>query len=55
VARSEHAALQGAGLKAGADPDDVVAAGIAANAPFVSSEEYRAWIKRSIAALRNQE
>lgn len=50
--RSSAVAYMYAGLKAGADPQDVVRAGVAAGAPFAAHEEYRAWVASSIAALR---
>lgn len=43
-----------AGLKAGAAPDEVLAAAEADDAPFCASEEYRAWVVDSMAALREE-
>jgi hypothetical protein len=40
-----------AGLKAGASPEDVVAAAERDGAPCAASEEYKAWIADSITAL----
>lgn len=42
-----------AGLKAGASPEDVIAAAERDGAPFAAVEEYRAWIVDSMAALRD--
>lgn len=44
-----------AGLRAGADPDDVVAAAERDGAPCASSDEYKAWIADSIRSLRDDE
>jgi protein tyrosine phosphatase (PTP) superfamily phosphohydrolase (DUF442 family) len=50
--RSSAAAYMYAGLRAGADPEDVIAEAKRKGAPFTKSEEYVAWVKSSIEALR---
>jgi hypothetical protein len=52
--RSSAVVYMYAGLKAGANPDDVIQAAIDAHAPFTSSDEYRAWVKNAIDALRQR-
>ena len=44
-----------AGLKAGAAPEDVVAAAERDGAPCAASDELKAWIADSMAALRNED
>jgi len=49
--RSSAAAYMYAGLRAGAAPADVIAAAEDDGAPFVASEEYKAWVIAAIEAL----
>ena len=41
-----------AGLRAGADPDEVLAAAEAAGAPFCAFPDYKEWVVQSIRSLR---
>jgi hypothetical protein len=50
--RASAVAYMYAGLKAGADPDDVVAAAERDEAPCAASPEYKTWIADSMRALR---
>jgi len=50
--RASAVAYMYAGLKANADGDEVVAAGVRDGAPFVDFEEYKAWVQSSIEALK---
>lgn len=50
--RSSAVAYMYAGLKAGADPDDVIRAAEAESAPFCAFDEYKQWVRDSMAALR---
>jgi hypothetical protein len=43
-----------AGLKAAADPDEVVACAEAAGAPFCQSDELKEWVGQTITALRQE-
>jgi hypothetical protein len=43
-----------AGLRAGAEPADVLAAAEAANAPFCKFEDYKAWVTEAITVLRRE-
>jgi hypothetical protein len=52
--RSSAAAYMYAGLKAGSNPDDVLAAAEADDAPFVKFDEYKEWVRDSILTLRNE-
>lgn len=52
--RSSAVAYMYAGLKTGADPDEVIAAAIEDQAPFVQSEEYKQWVVSTIETLRDQ-
>ena len=51
--RSSAVVYMYAGLKAGADPDDVVAAAERDGAPCAAFDEYKVWIADSIRALRS--
>jgi hypothetical protein len=42
------------GLKAGADPDEVLAAAEMNNAPFIQTKEYKDWVRSSIESLRKE-
>ena len=50
--RSSAVAYMYAGLRAGAAPEDVIAAAEADGAPFVDDAEYKQWVVDSIVALR---
>lgn len=50
--RASAVAYMYAGLTLGINPEDVLAAAEKANAPFVKSDEYKAWVRDSIDALR---
>ena len=50
--RASAVAYMYAGLKDGADPDDVIAAAEADQAPFTNSDEYKEWVRSSIKALK---
>ncbi len=52
--RASAAAYMYAGLTAGADPQDVLAAADKDEAPFCGVEEYRKWVTSSIEALRDE-
>jgi hypothetical protein len=52
--RSSAVAYMYAGLRAGADPDEVIAEARAAGAPFCASEDYENWVKHSIVSLRRE-
>jgi hypothetical protein len=43
-----------AGLRAGAEPDEVLAAAEAAGAPFSKFDDYKAWVAESITTLRRE-
>lgn len=43
-----------AGLRAGAEPDEVLAAAERAGAPFCKFEDYKEWVATSIATLRRE-
>ncbi|GDX83006.1 hypothetical protein LBMAG42_48170 [Deltaproteobacteria bacterium] len=53
--RSSAAAYMYAGLRAGADADDVIMQAQLRDAPFVQSAECIAWVRSSIEALRAEE
>lgn len=53
--RSSAAAYMYAGLRAGADPDEVVAEAERSGAPFCKFDEYKQWVRESIRALRDEE
>ena len=44
-----------AGLRAGTDPDEVLAAAEAAGAPFCKFPDYKEWVVQSIRSLRAEE
>jgi len=50
--RASAVAYMYAGLKHGADPDDVISAAERDNAPFASNAELKEWVRASMAALR---
>jgi hypothetical protein len=50
--RSSAVAYMYAGLKAGADPEDVIRAAEKDAAPFCAFEEYKDWVRSSMQALR---
>jgi hypothetical protein len=50
--RSSAVAYMYAGLRAGAEPDDVVAAAERDDAPFVKFEDLKGWVRASIEGLR---
>jgi hypothetical protein len=52
--RSSAVAYMYAGLRAGAQPADVIAAAEAAGAPFVKFEDYKAWVIESMTTLRRE-
>jgi protein tyrosine phosphatase (PTP) superfamily phosphohydrolase (DUF442 family) len=49
--RSAAVAYMYAGLKAGADPEDVIKAAEKDGAPFCAFEEYKQWVRDSMKAL----
>lgn len=51
--RASAVAYMYAGLKSGADAEDVIAAAEEDGAPFVSNEEYKGWVRTSMEALRD--
>ena len=53
-ARASAVAYMYAGLRAGADPTEVLAAAETAGAPFCKLDEYKDWVTQSIAALRGE-
>jgi hypothetical protein len=52
--RSSAVAYMYAGLRAGAEPDEVIAEARAAGAPFSAFEDYEEWVKQSIESLRRE-
>lgn len=50
--RSSAVAYMYAGLRAGADPEDVIAAAERDEAPFCKFPEYKDWVRSSMQALR---
>ncbi len=52
--RSAAVSYMYAGLRAGADPVDVLAAAEADGAPFCKFEDYKEWVAESIVALRRE-
>ena len=52
--RASAVAYMYAGLKAGAEPEQVIAAARAAGAPFFESGEYQEWVRQSIVDLRRE-
>ena len=51
--RASAVAYMYAGLKQGADADEVIAAAEREDAPFASYEDYKAWVRASMEALRS--
>lgn len=51
--RSSAVAYMYAGLKAGADPEDVIRAAEKDEAPFCKFEEYKQWVRDSMKALKS--
>lgn len=49
--RSSAVAYMYAGLKAGADPEDVIRAAERDDAPFCKFEEYKQWVREAMRAL----
>ncbi len=52
--RASAVAYMYSGLKAGAEPDEVLAAAESDQALFVQFEEYKEWVRSSIESLRNE-
>ena len=52
--RASAVAYMYAGLKQGADADEVLAAAQEDNAPFCASEENKAWVRSAMNALREE-
>jgi hypothetical protein len=52
--RSSAVAYMYAGLRAGADPEEVIAEAERAGAPFCQFDEYKAWVRDSITRLRGE-
>lgn len=52
--RSSAVAYMYAGLRSGANPDDVIAEAELADAPFCKFAEYKVWLSESIEALRRE-
>lgn len=52
--RASAAAYIYAGLKAGATPEEVLAAAERESAPFCGSEECKEWVRASLGALRDE-
>jgi protein tyrosine phosphatase (PTP) superfamily phosphohydrolase (DUF442 family) len=52
--RSSAVAYMYEGLRAGAEPSEVLAAAEAAGAPFVKFEDYKAWVAEAITTLRRE-
>jgi len=52
--RASAVAYMYSGLKAGADPDEVLAAAEMNNAPFIQTKEYKDWVRSSIDSLRKE-
>jgi len=50
--RASAVAYMYAGLKLGAEPDEVIAAAEKDNAPFTKFNEYKNWVRSSIKSLR---
>lgn len=51
--RASAVAYMYSGLKGGSNPQEVIAAAEEANAPFIKFDEYKAWVRDSIEALRS--
>ena len=52
--RASAVAYMYSGLKAGAEPDDVLATAEKDQAPFVQFEDYKEWVRSSIESLRKE-
>jgi len=52
--RASAVAYMYAGLKVGAEPDEVLATAVRDQAPFVQFEEYKEWVRSSIESLRKE-
>src|SRR5436190_15439522 len=52
--RASAVAYMYAGLKVGAEPDEVLAMAEKDQAPFVQLEDYKEWVRSSIESLRTQ-
>lgn len=52
--RSSAVAYMYSGLRSGAEPDEVIAEAEQAGAPFSKFDEYKAWVRESITALRRE-
>jgi protein tyrosine phosphatase (PTP) superfamily phosphohydrolase (DUF442 family) len=50
--RASAVAYMYAGLRAGATPDEVIAAAEEEDAPFCAFDDYKEWVKSSIESLR---
>jgi hypothetical protein len=53
--RASAVAYMYSGLKAGAEPEAVIAEAEARNAPFCKFDDYKQWVSESIAALRREQ
>ena len=52
--RSSAVAYMYAGLKQGAEPDEVIQVAESDNAPFIAFDEYKEWVRNSIETLRKE-
>jgi len=52
--RSSAVVYMYAGLKQGADPEEVIQAAEMDNAPFTAFEDYKEWVRNSITTLRKE-
>lgn len=52
--RASAVAYMYSGLKAGAEPAEVLAAAEKDNAPFIQNEEYKEWVRNSMETLRQE-
>lgn len=52
--RASAVAYMYAGLRAGAEPDEVILTAEKAGAPFCSHDDYKDWVRQSITALRRE-
>jgi len=52
--RASAVAYMYAGLKEGADPEEVIAAAERDQAPFITNEDYKAWMRSSMESLREE-
>lgn len=53
--RASAVAYMYAGLKLGADPDEVISVAEQDRAPFTKFEEYKTWVRTSIETLRSKD